>query len=195
LVLASASSVRAALLEAAGVRFDVAVANVDEDAVKETLLAEGVGSRGVANALAELKALRISSGRPETIVLGADQVLDVDGELLSKAATVDELRRQLIRLRGRVHRLVSACALAKDAVIVWRDVREAKLWMRDFSDAFLDDYLAREAEHVLWSVGGYRLEGVGVQLFERIEGDYFSILGLQVVAVLSALRELGLLAR
>jgi septum formation protein len=151
--------------------------------------------RGVAAALAELKALRISVGRPGSVALGADQVLDLDGELLSKAVNLDDLRRQLMRLRGRAHSLISACVLVKDGAIIWRDIREAKLWMREFSDAFLDDYLDREADNVQGSVGGYRLEGMGAQLFERIDGDYFSILGLQLIPVLSALRELGIVAR
>jgi len=193
LVLASASTVRAQLLEQAGISFEIAPARIDEAAVKQSLLAEGVRPRGIADALAELKALRISSSRPEALVLGADQVLDYDGEVLNKCETLDEARIQLKRLRGRAHRLLSAAVLARNGAVIWRFVDEATLVMRDLSVDFLESYLARESEAVLSSVGGYRLEGLGVQLFERIEGDYFSILGLPLVPLLAALRNQGVL--
>jgi septum formation protein len=192
LVLASASSVRAKLLESAGIALEICPAHIDEEAIKQAFLAEGARPRDVAGALAELKSLRVSGSWPGALVLGADQVLDLDGELLSKSETVGAARIQLRRLRGRPHTLVSAAVLARDGAVIWRRVDEARLWMRDFSDAFLEDYLVRENEAVLGSVGGYRLEGLGVQLFERIEGDYFSILGLPLVPVLAALRDQGL---
>lgn len=184
LVLASASTSRAALLTAAGVPFTVQPAHVDEDAVK-TAVTDG---HHVAAALAEMKALAV----PGDLVLGADQVLLLEGAVLSKAPSLDAAREQLRSLRGKRHILVSALALARDRRIVWRHVDEAQLWMRDFSDDFLEGYLA--AEDVLGSVGCYRLEGAGVQLFERIEGDYFSILGLPLVPLLMALREQGVVA-
>lgn len=195
LVLASASSVRARLLESAGIAFETCPAHVDEVAVKRSLLAEGARPRDVAGALAELKALRVSSSRPGILVIGADQVVDFHGELLSKSETIVEARTQLARLRGRPHRLLSAAVLVRDGAVQWWHTHEARLWMRDFSDAFLDDYLDREGEAVLASVGGYRLEDRGVQLFERIEGDYFSILGLPLVPLLTALRDQGVLEK
>jgi len=189
LILASASAVRAQLLERAGITFQISPARIDEDTVKNALLAEGVRPRGIADALAELKALRVSSSRPDALILGADQVLDLEGELLSKGEAISTSRAQLVRLRGRTHRLLSAAALARNGAIIWRHVDEARLVMRDFSDAFLESYLAEEGEAVLTSVGGYRLEGLGVQLFECIDGDYFSILGLPLVPLLAALRD------
>jgi septum formation protein len=193
LVLASASSVRARLLQSAGIAFELSPADIDEDAIKQSLLAEGAKPRDVAAALAERKALCVSASRPNALVLGADQVMDFHGELLSKCQNMGDARTQFVRLRGRPHRLISAIVMARDGAVLWRHVDEARLWMRDFSDAFLDDYLAREGEATLTSVGGYRLEDRGVQLFERIEGDYFSILGLPLVPLLTALRDQGVI--
>lgn len=195
IVLASASRTRAALLQTAGIPFEAVPAHVDEDSVKQSLLAEGVEARGVADALAELKAVRVSGSQPAKLVLGADQVLAFQGELLSKTATIAEARAQFLRLRGRCHVLISAAALAREGAVIWRHVEESRLWMRDFSDDFLDFYLGFEGEAVLRSVGGYRLEGLGVQLFARLEGDYFSILGLPLLPLLTALRQQGVLAQ
>ncbi|HEY4126158.1 MAG TPA: Maf family protein [Rhizomicrobium sp.] len=194
LVLASASAIRARVLESAGVRFDVRPAHVDEDAAKQSLLASHARLRDVADALAELKALRISASQPDALVLGADQVLAFKGELVSKCATLDEARTLLRGLRGRKHELISALVLAKAGSVIWRHVESAALWMRDFSDDFLDDYLAAEGEALLQGVGCYRLEGRGAQLFERVEGDYFTVLGLPLVPLLVALRQYGIVA-
>jgi septum formation protein len=185
LVLASASKSRARLLENAGVPFTVRPANVDEDAVK----ASGLDGRAVAERLAELKATAVA----DELVLGADQVLVCDGGLMSKAATLDEAAEQLRMLRNRRHVLVSAVVLASGGAPVWRHVEESALWMRDFSDAFLDSYLAAEGPDILGGVGCYRYEGAGAQLFARVEGDYFSILGLPLVPLLAALREHGVI--
>ncbi len=187
LVLASASASRARMLEAAGVAFEIQPANVDEDAVK----AATHDGAAVAAVLAERKALHVSTGRPEALVLGSDQVLVARGGLMSKAGTREAAAAQLRALRGDVHSLVTAAVLAKAGKVVWRHAEEARLWVRAFSDEFLERYLAGESDAVLGSVGCYRLEGPGVQLFERIEGDYFSILGLPLVPVLAALREQG----
>jgi septum formation protein len=195
LILASSSIVRAHLLERAGITFEICPARIDEDAIKQSLLAEGARPRSIADALAEMKALRISISHPDALILGADQVLDLDGELLSKCETISEARLQLARLRGCTHRLLSAVVLARNNAVIWRHVAEARLAMRDFSDAFLDSYLAQEGEAVLGSVGGYRLEGLGVQLFERVDGDYFSVLGLPLVPLLAALRDQKVLQR
>lgn len=186
-VLASRSASRTALLSAAGVRFDSRSPGVDEAAAKASLQSEGATPREVADALAELKAVR-TSGRAEGLVIGADQTLDLDGQLIDKAESLQEARERLIALRGRPHKLHSAVVVARDGTPIWREVKSATLWMRPFSDAFLDDYLRREGEELLGSVGCYRLEGLGVQLFERIEGDYFTILGLPMLGLLDLLR-------
>ena len=190
MILASASQSRATLLRGAGVAFEAVPAHVDEDAVKASLREP----RAVAEALAERKALMVSVSKPGVLVLGADQVLDLDGVVLSKAATRAVAEDQLKAMRGKAHRLVSALALAKDGAVVWRHVDIATLWVRDFSDAFLKAYLDAESGEILGSVGCYRLEGLGAQLFERVEGDYFSILGLPLQPLLAALRSFGAIA-
>jgi septum formation protein len=195
LILASASSSRARLLQHAGVPFEVCPAHVDEDSVKESMLADGADGRAVADALAELKGRRIPNTQPDALVLGADQVLVCDGELFSKAETMEAAAAQLRRLRGKPHQLMTAAVLAKDGAVIWRHVDVSTLWVRDFSDTFLGAYLAAEGDDLLGSVGCYRLEATGVQLFERIEGDYFSILGLPLVPLLAALRQHGVVAR
>lgn len=193
LILASKSAARRAVLDGAGVRYEARVAGVDEDAVKTSLLAEGAGPREIADALAELKAIRVSAGRPD-FVIGSDQTLDLDGQLYDKAESVDAARERLKLLRGRTHKLHSAVVVAKEGTPIWREIVTASLTMRDFSDAFLEEYLAQEGEHALGSVGCYRLEGLGAQLFSKIEGDYFAILGLPLMGLLDLLRRHGELA-
>jgi septum formation protein len=190
LILASKSAARRAVLDGAGVRYEARVAGVDEDAVKASLLAEGAGPREIADALAELKAIRVSAGRPD-FVIGSDQTLDLAGELYDKAETVEAARERLKLLRGKTHKLHSAVVVAKEGAPIWREVVTASLTMRDFSDAFLEDYLATEGEQALGSVGCYRLEGPGAQLFSKIEGDYFAILGLPLMGLLDLLRRHG----
>ena len=185
-VLASTSAPRRALLQGAGVTFTARSPRVDETAAKTALLGEGLGPRDVADALAELKAVRIRAG--DALVIGADQTLDLDGELIDKAGSLDEARERLRCLRGRPHKLHSGVVVARDGQPIWREVSTATLWMRPFSDAFLDDYLDREGDVLLGSVGCYRLEDIGVQLFSRIEGDYFAILGLPMLGLLDLLR-------
>lgn len=193
IILASGSKARAAVLAGAGVTFDVAVAGVDEGAVKAGLLAEGAGPRAVADALAELKAVRVSRKHPGALVIGADQTLDLAGQLFDKAETLAEARERLGQLRGKTHKLHSAVVVALDGQAIWREVPAAKLTMRPFTDAFLDDFLARGGEGLLGSVGCYRLEDDGVQLFSRIDGDYFTILGLPLMGLLDLLRRYGAL--
>ena len=195
LVLASASSSRARLLREAGVPFEIRPAHVDEDGVKESILQAGGTGQAAADALAELKAVRISASQPDVLVLGADQVLICGGDLFSKAETTEAAAAQLLRLRGRSHQLMTAAVLARDGTPVWRHIDVSTLWMREFGDAFVRSYLAAEGDGVLGSVGCYRLEATGVQLFERIEGDYFSILGLPLVPLLAVLRQHGVVAR
>jgi len=193
-ILASKSAARTAVLKGAGVAFETAVSGVDEDAVKTALLAEGQGARAIAEALAELKAQKISQSRPG-LVIGADQTLEFDGRLYDKAETVEEARARLKLLRGQPHQLHSAVVVAKDGAPIWRDMVSCTLTMRDFSDDFLEDYLVREGEAALGSVGCYRLESLGAQLFSKIEGDYFAILGLPLLGLLDLLRNHGLVIR
>ena len=189
MILASASQVRARVLRAAGIEFAVVAARVDEDALKQSMLAQKAAPPAIADALAETKAVRVSASRPGELVLGADQVLILDGELISKCETMEEARALLMRLRAKQHQLVSALVLAKDGAAIWRRVESASLTMRNFSEDFLDDYLTREGESLLAGVGCYKLEGRGIQLFSGIDGDYFCILGLPLLPLLSALRE------
>jgi septum formation protein len=193
LTLASKSAARASVLSAAGVKFETVGAGVDEGAAKRELLAKGAGPREVADALAELKAVKASHGRAG-LVIGADQTLDFNGRLFDKAESLREARERLRMLRGHPHKLHSAVVLAKDGAVVWREVPAATLTMRDFSDDFLEAYLARHGEGLLDPVGCYRLEDDGAQLFARIDGDYFSILGLPLMGLLDQLRRHGALA-
>lgn len=195
MILASASGTRAKLLQDAGVPFEVVPAHVDEEALKQSLLAEKASHRDIADALAELKALRVAAAHPGALVLGADQVLSFDGTLISKCGSLAEARELLLRLRGQTHELISAMVLAKNGAPVWRHVEKATLTMRDFSDAFLEDYLTAEGNALLSGVGCYRLESRGAQLFSRVTGDHSTILGLPLLPLLSALREQGVIQR
>lgn len=193
IILASKSAARRAVLEGAGVPFESIIAGVDEDAVKASLLAEGATPREIADALAELKAIRVARGR-QGFVIGSDQTLELDGQLYDKAESLEAARERLRLLRGKRHKLHSAVVVAKDGVPIWREVVTATLTMREFSDEFLEAYLVSEGDQALGSVGCYRLEGPGAQLFSRIEGDYFAILGLPLMGLLDLLRRHGALA-
>jgi septum formation protein len=193
IVLASASAVRARVLRDAGLAFTVAPSGVDEDSVKLGLLAAGAGPRAIAEALAEAKALAAPAA-PEDLVIGADQTLDLDGELIDKAETLPAARARLARLRGRGHTLHAAAAVAREGEIIWRGLASPTLTMRSFSDRFLDAYLRDSGEGLLSSVGCYHLERLGAQLFESVEGDYFAVLGLPLIGLLAALRQAGALA-
>ena len=188
-ILASKSTARRAVLQGAGVPFEAVVSGVDEEALKTTLLTRGADPRAVAGALAEEKALAVSRARPGAIVVGADQTLDVDGRLYDKVETRSAAVERLRLLRGRTHHLHSAVTAAVGGAVVWRETVSAVLTMRDFSDAFLDAYLEAEGEAALGSVGCYRLESLGSQLFARIDGDYFTILGLPLLGLLELLRQ------
>lgn len=193
IILASKSAARRAVLTGAGVPFEVSVAGVDEDAVKNAMLAEGASPRDVADALAELKAIKVSRSKPG-FVIGSDQTLEFEGKLYDKAETVDAAAERLRTMRGKPHKLHSAVVVAKDGAPIWREIVSATLTMREFSDEFLASYLELEGEEALGSVGCYRLEGPGAQLFSKIEGDYFAILGLPLIGLLDLFRRHGVLA-
>ena len=192
-VLASASPTRAALLRAAGVEFSVAPAAVDEDSLKRQMRQDGESAAGCAIVLATEKAVAVSRHDPAALVIGGDQVLVIGVEWFDKPADLDAARRQLLALRGRTHVLATAVCVARAGIPVWRAVGMPELTMRRFSDAFLDAYIAAEGELLLGSVGSYRLEGRGVQLFSRVGGDHFAVLGLPLLDLLSFLRERGAL--
>ena len=187
-VLASGSVTRAAMLRHAGLDFTIEAASVDEDEVKRALRAEGADAGRAAEALAELKAVRVSRRRPGALVIGADQILDCGGAWFDKPADRAAARRDLATLRGRDHQQITAACVACDGVRIWHKTQRARLTMRVFSDDFLDRYLDAAGDGILGCVGGYQLEGVGVQLFSRVEGDYFAILGLPLLPLLDFLR-------
>lgn len=192
LLLASQSESRRRLLAAAGVPFDSVPSGVDEETAKAALLGEGLNARDIADALAELKALRPSRRVPGVLVLGADQTLERDdGALVDKCATVDEARMVLRALSGRRHQLHSAAVIVRDGVPVWRHIESVAMEMRPLSDGFIDAYLADEWDAVRWCVGCYRIEGPGAQLFAHIRGSLFAVQGLPLLPLLDFLRVQG----
>nr|WP_299131485.1 Maf family protein [uncultured Amaricoccus sp.] len=192
LILASRSRSRADLLRQAGVEIEIAPALVDETAVKAGMAAEGAAARDVADTLAEFKARRVSAREPGRVVLGADQVLVCEGRMLDKPQDLAEAREHLAFLRGKTHELLSAAVIYELGAPVWRHVGRAQMMARPFSDGFLDDYIAGQGDALLDTVGAYRLEAGGAQLFTRVQGDYFSVLGLPLLEVLGFLRTRGL---
>lgn len=193
LILASSSEIRSQLLRQAGVDFEVKAARVDEQAIKEALQAEGASPRDIADALAEAKARKVAGTMPDRLVLGCDQVLAFEGQILSKPADKAEALAHLRMLRGQRHQLLSAAVLYEDAKPVWRHVGVVRLIMRDASDEWLKDYVARNWESIRHSVGGYKLEEEGVRLFTRIDGDHFNVLGMPLLELLSHLTLRGTL--
>jgi len=194
LVLASGSASRQALLTAAGVAFTADPADLDEDRLMADLKARGADAGAVASQLAGQKALAVSRRHPGKTVLGGDSVIAFGDEYLSKCATLDAARALLARLSGQTHLLVSAAALARDGALLWTHASPCRMEMRDLSPDFLDDYLAAEGPAILSSVGCYHFEGRGAQLFAKVDGDYFSVLGLPLLQVLAQLRKEGVLA-
>ncbi len=193
IVLASASRSRIGLLTAAAVPFAARPAAVDERALEAPLAAAGAGASAVAAALAEAKARAVSREEPGAIVVGADQVLEFDGQLWAKPADLAEARRQLARLSGRTHALHTAAAAVRDGDVTWRDSATAELTMRPLTATAIDAYLARVGDKALASVGAYQIEGPGIQLFDAIDGDYFAILGLPLLPLIRYLRSAGAL--
>ena len=193
-VLASGSRTRAEMLERAGVRVTLAPAAVDEEEIKLAARAEGAPVEDVAEALAELKAQRVTRKHPGALVIGADQMLECEGRWFDKPVDRDAARAQLQDLRGKTHRLVSCAVVLRDGERLWHHVDRARLTMRPFSDAFLESYLNAAGDDVLGSVGAYHLEGLGAQLFHRVDGDFFTILGLPLLPLLGFLRVHGVIA-
>ncbi|WP_298935871.1 nucleoside triphosphate pyrophosphatase [uncultured Ruegeria sp.] len=193
IILASGSSIRTQLLENAGVPHTVQIARVDEDTMKRALLAEDASPRDVADALAEMKARRISDKNPGPMVLGCDQVLDFEGRLLSKPDTREEALAQLKMMRGKRHMLLSAAVIYQDGEPIWRHVGQVRLRMRASSDAYLNDYVARNWDSIRHSVGAYKLEEEGVRLFATIDGDYFNVLGMPLLELLNFLAVKGVI--
>ncbi len=192
--LASASATRARLLDAAGIPVVAEPAAVDEEEIKAAFHAERRSAADCAAALAEAKAARISARHPEALVIGADQMLDCNGVWFDKPVDLAHARAHLLALRGKRHALISAVAVLRRGAVLWHTVDRAELTMRPFSDEFLHHYLVAAGDDALTSVGAYRLEGLGAQLFERIDGDFFSILGLPLLPLLDFLRGHGALA-
>jgi septum formation protein len=192
LTLASQSAARRKLLADAGLSFDAIASKVDEDRLKAGLLGQGASPSEIALALAQAKAVDVSR-HTSGLVIGADQTLDFKGWLYDKPRDLDDLRTHLTAFRGNPHHLHAAVALAQDGAIVWKTIETVTLHVREFSDDFLDAYIEREGAAVLGCVGGYRIEGEGLQLFERIKGDYFTILGLPMLGLMDELRAQGLL--
>jgi septum formation protein len=195
LVLASGSETRAQMLRAAGLRFSVERPAVDEEEMKRSLRAAKASASDIAEALAELKAQRVSARHAGAYVIGADQVLDCDGEAFDKPETAADALDQLRRLQGRRHELISAVMVVKDGLRLWHHVDRATMTMRPCSDEFLRRYVAAIGDSVLSSVGGYQIEGLGAQLFSVTRGDHFTILGLPLLPLLGFLRESGILPR
>lgn len=193
LVLASQSKTRQSMLSNAGIRFDVQVAPVDETEIKASLIAEGVPARDIADALADAKARSASLMRPDAMVLGADQILVQNGEIFSKAKDRGEAEAKLAKLSGKSHQLISAAVIYQHSQPVWRAIDAATLHVRDLSADFIKEYLDTLGDDAFWSVGCYQLEGRGIQLFDKVEGSHFTILGLPLIAVIDFLRRRGML--
>ena len=187
LILASGSEIRAQLLRNAGVPFNIEIARVDEQMIKESLLAEGASPRDIADALAESKARKVASKHPDAMVLGCDQVLDFQGALLSKPDSADQAISQIKSMRGERHSLLSAAVIYNEGKPIWRHVGQVRLRMRQASDSYIQDYVTRNWDSIRHSVGGYKLEEEGVRLFHSIEGDYFNVLGMPLLELLAFL--------
>lgn len=194
-ILASASKSRANMLRAAGVPYEIIPADVDEESVKATLRREGASAQKCAETLAEFKAVKVSQNRPADLVIGADQMLECEGAWFDKPRGLEGVRSHMLQLRGKVHTLPTSVAVALNGAVIWHHSAAPCMTVRDFSGAFLDAYVAEVGEAVTSSVGAYHLEGRGAQLFTKIDGDFFTILGLPLLELLAFLREHQVVAR
>lgn len=186
-ILASGSASRAEMLRRAGLAFDIQKPRIDEEMVRDALLGDGAKPRDIADTLAEMKARKVSEKNPEALVIGSDQVLDHAGALFSKPADIAEAKAQLQKLSGQKHQLLSAAVICENGKPIWRHVGVVRMQMREISEAYLDAYLARNWDSIRHSVGGYKLEEEGVRLFSRVDGDYFTVLGMPLLEILSYL--------
>ncbi len=193
IILASQSAHRAALLTNAGVKFDVIAADIDEREIEIPLRASGMDGPDIAEILAQAKAANVSSSHPDDYIIGCDQTLTLGDELLHKPADMDEAHRRLLKLSGETHHLNSAVVLAKGSQILWSHVEIARITFRDLDPGFIGRYTSAAGKAILSSVGAYQIEGLGTQLIEKIEGDYFSIIGLPLLPLLTQLRAYCLL--
>lgn len=192
ITLASGSKIRRQILDGAGLIYDVKTSLVDEDAIKKSMIEMNAPPRDIADALAEAKAVKVSRDK-DGLVIGADQIMVMDGHLYDKPKTMDEARERLLSMRGKSHFLIGAVVICQSGEAVWRHGSKTTLYVRDFSESFLDDYLMAEGEDILSAVGAYKFEGRGAQLFSKVDGDFFSILGLSLLPVLDYLRIRGVI--
>ena len=193
IILASGSAIRKQILDGVGLNYEVIVKPVDEAAIKDSMLAENSRLQDIADALAEAKALRVSR-QTDGFVIGADQIMVMDNQLFDKPKDLGEARERLLSMRGKRHELIGAVVVCENGRPVWRHLSKTKLWVREFSNEFLDWYIEQEGEALMKSVGAYRFEGPGAQLFEKVEGGFFAILGLDLLPVLDYLRVRGVIA-
>lgn len=194
-ILASGSRARYSLLKSAGLAFTVIPADVDETAVRETLMSDNpeIDPIDIADVLARVKGEAVSAANPDSLIIAGDQVLALGPEIFSKPTDIESARECLKKLRGQTHQLHSAVVLAENGEVTWAHVETADMTMRNFSTMFLSEYLVKAGDAVCHSVGGYQLEGLGIQLFEKIDGDYFTILGLPLLPLLAELRQRNVL--